>query len=157
MCGKGALAAEGQDWSGAKMFFLRALDAKPKHDVAFAGLGLCAMVENRHEDAFSFFQRAVDVNPDNHRALLGVLQTGYPLKKFTEMERMISAYLDLHPGSLDMLYSFAGVLFAQGKVNEARLEVEKILVFEPEHEHALELRGMIDQSRTTDKKTPVTQ
>ncbi len=157
MCGKGALAAEGQDWSGAKMFFLRALDAKPKHDVAFAGLGLCAMVENRHEDAFSFFQRAVDVNPENHRALLGVLQTGYPLKKFTEMERMISAYLDLHPGSLDMLYSFAGVLFAQGKVNEARLEVEKILVFEPEHEHALELRGMIDQSRTTDKKTPVTQ
>lgn len=157
MCGKGALAAEGQDWSGAKMFFVGALEAKPKHDVALAGLGLCAMVESRHEEAFSFFQQAVEVNPENHRALLGVLQTGYPLKKFTEMERMISAYLDLHPGSLDMLYSFAGVLFAQGKVNEARLEVEKILVFEPGHEHALELRGMIDQTRTTDKKAPVTQ
>jgi len=115
------------------------------------------MVESRHEDAFSLFQQAVEVNPENHRALLGVLQTGYPLKKFTEMERMISAYLDLHPGSLDMLYSFAGVLFAQGKVNEARLEVEKILVFEPGHEHALELRGMIDQSKGSDKKTPVTQ
>lgn len=157
MCGKGALAAEGQDWSGAKMFFLSALEAKPKHDVALAGLGLCAMVESRHEEAFSFFQQAVQVNPENHRALLGVLQTGYPLKKFTEMERMISAYLDLHPGSLDMLYSFAGVLFAQGKVNEARLEVEKILVFEPGHEHALELRGMIDQTKSADKKAPVTQ
>jgi tetratricopeptide (TPR) repeat protein len=157
MCGKGALAAEGQDWSGAKMFFMNALQARPKHDVALAGLGLCAMVESRHEDAFSLFQQAVEVNPENHRALLGVLQTGYPLKKFTEMERMISAYLDLHPGSLDMLYSFAGVLFAQGKVNEARLEVEKILVFEPGHEHALELRGMIDQSKGSDKKTPVTQ
>jgi hypothetical protein len=56
-----------------------------------------------------------------------------------------------------MLYSFAGVLFAQGKVNEARLEVEKILVFEPGHEHALELRGMIDESRATVKKAPVTQ
>lgn len=157
MCGKGALAAEGQDWSGAKMFFLSALEAKPRHDVALAGLGLCAMVENHHEEAFSLFQQAVEVNPENHRALLGVLQTGYPLKKFTEMERMISAYLDLHPGSLDMLYSFAGVLFAQGKVNEARLEVEKILVFEPGHEHALELRGMIDQSKGTDKKAPITQ
>ena len=152
MCGKGALAAEGQDWSGAKMFFVSALGAQPNHDVALAGLGLCAMVETRHEEAFGYFQQAVQVNPENHRALLGVLQTGYPLKKFTEMERMISAYLDLHPGSLDMLYSFAGVLFAQGKVNEARLEVEKILVFEPGHEHALELRGMIDQSRPMEKK-----
>ena len=157
MCGKGALAAEGQDWSGAKVFFQSALEAKPKHDVALAGLGLCSMVESRHEEAFSLFQQAVEVNPENHRALLGVLQTGYPLKKFTEMERMISAYLDLHPGSLDMLYSFAGVLFAQGKVNEARLEVEKILVFEPGHEHALELRGMIDQSKATDKKPSITQ
>jgi tetratricopeptide (TPR) repeat protein len=157
ICGKGALAAEGQDWSGAKMFFLSALKVKPRHDVALAGLGLCAMVENRHEEAFSLFQQAVEVNPENHRALLGVLQTGYPLKKFSEMERMISAYLDLHPGSLDMLYSFAGVLFAQGKVKEARLEVEKILVFEPSHEHALELRSMIDQPKDKDTKAPITQ
>jgi hypothetical protein len=44
-----------------------------------------------------------------------------------------------------MLYSFAGLLYAQGKVNEARLEIEKILVFEPEHENALELREMLDK------------
>jgi hypothetical protein len=62
------------------------------------------------------------------------------------MERMLTAFLDLHPGNLDILYSFAGVLFAQGKVREAKLEIEKILIFEPEHEHALELRGMIEKS-----------
>jgi tetratricopeptide (TPR) repeat protein len=111
------------------------------------------MVENRSEDAFTMFQRAMEANPENQRALLGVLQTGYPLRRFTEMERMISAYLDLHPDSVDMLYSLAGVLFAQGKVNEARLEVEKILVVEPDHEHALELRGMIEQNPQMVKDT----
>jgi tetratricopeptide (TPR) repeat protein len=156
LCGKGALAAEGQDWSSARGFFNQALMAQPNHDIALAGLGLCEMVSNNAEQAFALFQRSVEANPENHRALLGVLQTGYPLKKYTEMERMISAYLDLHPGSVDMLYSFAGVLFAQGKVKEARLEVEKILVFEPEHEHALELRGMLDNPGSV-SKTAVTQ
>jgi hypothetical protein len=61
---------------------------------------------------------------------------------------MLTAYLDLHPASLDMLYSFAGLLFAQGKVNEARLEIEKILIFEPRHENALELRGMLDKAKS---------
>ncbi len=156
LCGKGALAAEAQDWTTARRFFNQALDAVSNHDIALAGLGLCEMVSNNTEQAFVLFQRAVEMNPENNRALLGVLQTGYPLKKYTEMERMISAFLDLHPGNVDMLYSFAGVLFAQGKVKEARLEVEKVLVFEPEHEHALELRGMLD-TRATDTKTTVTQ
>lgn len=149
LCGKGALAAEQQDWSSAKRYFDSAIAIKPSYDVALAGLGLCAMVGNRAEEAFMLFERAVQTNPENHRALLGVLQTGYPLKRYTQMERMLSAYLDLHPASIDMLYSFAGVLYAQGKVNEARLEIEKILIFEPEHEHALELRGMIDNPQGT--------
>jgi tetratricopeptide (TPR) repeat protein len=153
LCGKGALAAEAQDWTLAQSFFKEALVAESNCDIAFAGLGLCAMVENRSEDAFTMFQRAMEANPENQRALLGVLQTGYPLRRFTEMERMISAYLDLHPDSVDMLYSLAGVLFAQGKVNEARLEVEKILVVEPDHEHALELRGMIEQNPQMVKDT----
>jgi len=60
------------------------------------------------------------------------------------MERMLSSYLGLYPESIDMLYSLAGVLFAQGRVKEAQLEVEKILVVDPKHEHALELREMIE-------------
>ena len=108
-------------------------------------LGICSMTDNNTERAFGFFQAATEKNPENHRALLGLLQTGYPLRRFSEMERMLTAYLDLHPASLDMLYSFAGLLYAQGKVNEARLEIEKILVFEPEHENALELREMLDK------------
>jgi tetratricopeptide (TPR) repeat protein/glycosyltransferase involved in cell wall biosynthesis len=148
LCGKGALAAEAQQWKVAEQYFTQAITIDSECDVAYAGMGLCAMTENNVEKAFGFFQASTEKNPENHRALLGLLQTGYPLKRYTEMERMLTAYLDLHPASLDMLYSFAGLLFAQGKVNEARLEIEKILIFEPQHEHALELRGMLDKAES---------
>ena len=151
LCGKGALAAEGQQWKLAEQYFTQALASDPDCDVAYAGMGICAMTENNIDKAFGFFQASTERNPENHRALLGLLQTGYPLKRYTEMERMLTAYLDLHPASLDMLYSFAGLLFAQGKVQEAKLEIEKILIFEPQHEHALELRGMIDQTASSDE------
>lgn len=145
LCGKGALAAESQRWSEAKQFFEKALAAKPGYDVALAGLGLCEMVSKKPESAFDLFKKAADSNPENQRALLGVLQVGYPLKKYSEIELLLARYLDIHPASTDMLYSFAGVLFAQGKMQQARMEVEKILLFEPQNTRALELQQMIDK------------
>ena len=148
LCGKGALAAEAQSWEIAKNYFEQAVALNANSDIGYAGLGLCAMVEGNEERSFELFETATRKNPENQRALLGVLQTGYPLKKYNAMERMLSSYLGLYPESIDMLYSLAGVLFAQGKVNEAKLEVEKILVVNPTHEHALELKEMIQERGT---------
>ncbi len=143
LCGKGALAAERQEWVVAQEYFDKAVTIDPKYDVALAGLGLCAMVNNKEEKAFELFTKAVASNPENRRALLGVLQLGYPMKKYTEIEKAINSYLELHPANIEMLYSFAGILFAQGKVEQAKSEVEKILIFEPQHARALELRDLL--------------
>ena len=143
LCGKGALAAERQEWVSAQEYFDKAVGLEPKYDVALAGLGLCAMVNRKEEKAFELFSQAVASNPENRRALLGVLQLGYPMKKYTEIEKAINSYLELHPANIEMLYSFAGILFAQGKVDQAKTEVEKILIFEPQHTRALELRDII--------------
>jgi len=146
LCGKGALAAEEQDWVTAQAFFETSLDYDPQYDVAIAGVGLCKMVSNKTEEAFNLFRRAATVNPENYRAVLGVLQLGYPLKRFAEMESLVLAYLKRYPSNLDMLYSFAGLLYAQGRMEEARSQVEKILVAEPSHESALELRDIIQKT-----------
>jgi tetratricopeptide (TPR) repeat protein len=143
LCGKGALAAERQEWAAAQECFDKAVAIEPSYDVALAGLGLCAMVNKKESKAFELFQQAVTSNPENRRALLGVLQLGYPMKRYTEIETAINSYLDLHPANIEMLYSFAGILFAQGKVEQAKSEVEKILIFEPQHTLALELRDLI--------------
>jgi tetratricopeptide (TPR) repeat protein len=97
------------------------------------------------EVAFHLFQEATRRNPENSRAILGVLQLGYPLKKYNEIENTLRSYLDLHPASIDMLYSLAGVLYAQRRLGEARSEVAKILIFEPENSRATELKRLIEE------------
>ena len=89
------------------------------------------------------------MNPENSRAILGVIQLGYPLKKYAEIEATLRAYLDLHPASIDMLYSLAGVLFAQKRASEASAELEKILLFEPTNVRAIELKRMIDDTQNS--------
>ena len=143
LCGRGVLAAERQEWASAQEWFDKAVAVEPNDDVALAGLGLCAMVSNKDVRAFELFQQAVASNPENRRALLGVLQLGYPMKRYSEIEKAINSYLELHPANLEMLYSFAGILFAQGKVEAAKSEIEKILIFEPQNTRALELRDLI--------------
>jgi tetratricopeptide (TPR) repeat protein len=145
LCGKGALAAEDKRFDEARVYFERALELSPSYDVALAGLGLCEMVGDRTEAAFDRFLEAARSNTENTRAIIGVLQLGYPLKRYGEIETVLEAYLESHPASIDMLYSFAGVLYAQGKMDEARSETDKILIFEPANERALELRRMISE------------
>ena len=149
------MAAEAQRWGEARGFFDKALAAKPGYDVALAGLGLCELIGKKPEDAFDLFKKAVVANPENQRALYGVLQVGYPLKKYGDIEELLARYLDIHPASTDMLYSLAGVLFAQGKMQRARMEVEKILLFEPQNSRALELRQMIEDGSTGVASSPI--
>jgi glycosyltransferase involved in cell wall biosynthesis/Tfp pilus assembly protein PilF len=152
LCGQGAIAGESERWSEAQGCFERALQAEPSYDVALAGLGLCAMVRNENERALDLYMLALKRNPENYRALYGVLQLGYPLKRYTQIEEVLINYLDLHPGSLDMLYSLAGVLFKQGRLVEAKREVEKILLLEPANARARELYEMIGNSTRSEAR-----
>jgi glycosyltransferase involved in cell wall biosynthesis/Tfp pilus assembly protein PilF len=143
LCGKGALAAEANRWPEARSFFERALRSDPEYDIALSGLGVECVKDGKLDEAFEFFSRALKRNPENNRAILGMLQVGYPTRRFADIEQAIRNYLDFHPVNIDMQYSLAGVLFAQQKVDEARQEVEKILIFDPNNARARELQERI--------------
>jgi hypothetical protein len=51
-----------------------------------------------------------------------------------------------------MLYSLAGVLFKQGRLVEAKREVEKILLLEPANARARELYEMIGNSTRSEAR-----
>jgi len=150
MCGKGALAANGNDWNQAKSWFERALIAQSEYDVALAGLGLTAFYFKDYEKAWDCYSRALQSNPENNRALLGYLELGYSLKRFAEVEVALRNYLEVHPADLDFIYALAGCCFAQGRTEEALSEINKITLFDPAHQKANELREVITSGRSAE-------
>lgn len=143
LCGKGALAANGGDWSTAESFFRMAHDIKPTYDLPLAGLGLCAHFARDGQRAWEWYTKALEYNPENMRSLLGIIDLGYQLGRLREVEQAILNYLELHPADLDFLYSLAGCYYAQERLEDAVSEIEKITLFQPEHERALELKAMV--------------
>gem|GEM_PF-203903 len=143
LTGRGAVAATRERWSEAEEHFTKALEDDASNDNAIAGLGICASQRGDMEKAWDCYARATQLNPENKRALLGIIQTGYPLKKLDGVEKVLNVYLEHHPADLDILYSLAGCYFAQGRRGEALSQLEKIRLFDPEHKLANELHTKI--------------
>lgn len=141
--GLGAVAASSEDWVTAKSYFETALNVSPELDSALAGMGVCFGQANEKSKAFSYFSKALDVNAENLRALLGIIELGYGLGELSTIERHVEAYLEFHPGNLNILYAKAGCLYSQGR-NEECLEIlGQIKAFEPNHQMACELEQAI--------------
>ncbi|RMD83985.1 MAG: tetratricopeptide repeat protein [Candidatus Dadabacteria bacterium] len=143
ICGRAALRANEGSWDEAEDLFSKALQFDGSSDVAYAGLGTCCQQKGDNTSAWSYYQKALAINPENSRALLGTIETGYQLGNLDGIEAAIKGYLEMHPIDPNFLYSLAGCYYAQGRYAEAQEEIEKILLFDPEHANALELRDAI--------------
>lgn len=148
LSGKGVLQAHLGRWEEARRFFERAIALEPRYDMALAGLGMCHSYAKDADRAWSYYKQAVAVNPENVRALLGIIELGYPLRRLAEVEQAIKSYLEIHPADLNFVYSLAGCCFAQDKLSEATEAIERIILFDPGHRKALELKNMIDARAT---------
>lgn len=145
LCGLAVLAAARERWTEAEQLFAQASSLNKDSDVALAGLGMCAAQARRNDIAWSYYQQAVRANPENLRALYGLIQLAYPMQRLSDLEQALVRYLEFCPASISMLYSYAGCAFAQGKMELAREQIEKIRVFEPTNELAQELLERIEK------------
>lgn len=97
------------------------------------------------EAAWHYFEKALQVNPENLRAIYGVMELGYPAGKYGDIEKALKNYLECHPANLELVYSLAGCLFAQNRYLEAVREVDKILILKPGDLKASELKQVISE------------
>jgi glycosyltransferase involved in cell wall biosynthesis/tetratricopeptide (TPR) repeat protein len=149
LCGKAALDAHAAKWSEARGGFEKALAIRPGYDVALAGLAVCAQAEGKFEDAWTLYSKALGANSENTRALLGLIEIGYKLKRLSDVESALRSYLEIHPADLNFLYSLAGCCYAQEKIDEAVEALDTIKLFDPNHGMMNELRGVIEKRRDT--------
>lgn len=144
MSGMGAIATAHEDLDQAEQWFKRALLRHERSDIAFAGLGICSQWRGEPSKAWDYYQKALMLYAENEQALYGVVQIGMLRRQFSAVEKALKNYLESRPANLDHLYSLAGCLYAQQRYQEALDELSKILLFEPKHNNARELKAVIE-------------
>jgi tetratricopeptide (TPR) repeat protein len=155
LCGRAALLAHTGNWEIAETLFKQAREIDSSNDVAFAGLGLCSQRREEYSASWEWYHKSLQLNPENTRALLGVIEVGYTLGKLSEIEEALLVYLEHHPADLDFVYSLAGCYFKQHRLSDAESQLEKIKLFKPDHPLAYELGTKIAECRAKDSKDTV--
>ncbi len=135
------------DWERAAHLFKLAIAIKHDHDVALAGLGIAFLIKGDRELSWEFFSRAHAANPENIRALTGMIELAYPLKRLDALEQALLKYLEYMPANLSILYAHAGCAYALGKRDLAIEQLQKIKIFDDNHALANELLAKINEDR----------
>jgi tetratricopeptide (TPR) repeat protein len=141
--GLGLMHTQVGDNDSAVKAFSTVLGQDPRHDKALCGLGMVCYQTDMKSDAMNYFIRSVNVNIENTTSLMFLLRLAYDLEQFTVSEGILKKYLELHPANLKIMFGVAGIQYKMNKTSEARDNLEKILIFEPENRDAQQLLDRI--------------
>ena len=144
LIGIGTINIMQSDFEQAAQFFERAAAVEPENDRALCGLGISLFNLDKKEDGFDNFVNALRINPENEVALTSLVKAGYALNKLEPVERALERFLELHPANVELLFSLAGVRFHAGNKDTAKEDLDKILLFDPDHKNAIELYEKIE-------------
>lgn len=127
----------------AKTYLERTLQTQSDHDRALGALGLVHLAEGRKHEAFECFTRSLEIDFDNEGILTSLIHLASQLNRFPDAERFVRRFVDFHPGNAGMVCAFAALLHKEGKRDEARQQLETLLVLSPQHEIAQTLLAQI--------------
>ena len=133
------------EWEKASLLFRVAIALKPDHDVSLSGQGIVYLLRGDKEEAWEYFSRAHAANPENIRALTGMIEVAYPLNRLSALEQALQKYLEYVPANLSILYAHAGCAYALGNKELAIEQLNKIKIFDNNHALANELLAKIDE------------
>ncbi|GAB4233504.1 MAG: hypothetical protein OHK0028_09330 [Deltaproteobacteria bacterium] len=98
------------------------------------------------EDAIGRLRDVLDADPVNVVALFELVKAANESNRLGEAVRYLSAYLQYKPSDPHILFSLAGVLFRNGKREEALDALDRLAFFDPSYDGANALRERIASS-----------
>lgn len=150
--GLGAVKLGESNYNGSILDFQKAISYAPQDDMANLGLGLSFQGLGEPDEARNWMVSALKSNPTNEMALFSLVRLSNETEVFEGCELALKKYLSLNPSHPDMSYTLAGVLYRQGKFNEAMLLCEDVLKQIPTHEQFHALYEMILDETKADLK-----
>ena len=143
LVGLGSLAVHDANAQAAEDYFRRAI-AKEKSPRTLTGLGLALLQAGRAREALLHFEEALDMQADCVSAVYGVVQAGFQTGELALAERRVRAFVELHSGNLDLIFTLAGLRYQIGDRTGSREMIERIELFEPQYPGLEELRRKLD-------------
>lgn len=137
--GLGLCMAQMKKAQDAEYYFQRAISIEPRCADAHNNLGVLAWSDMRLDDAFANFKRALEIDPLHKDALPNYLSLAFTLEMYDEAESLLKLYLKAAPDNPELAYQLAYCHAKQGRKEEARAMLEKLLANDPNREEAQDL------------------
>ena len=128
-------------------YFKKAIETNPFNDRAWCGVSLVAREKNDIDWSRAVLLRSLDINPYNLTALQILVGWAQADNDFQPAIERVSKYLDEYQDDMDMSYTLAGLLFQNGTLTQAELEITKIEAMQPDYVGLKELKSLIIEKR----------
>jgi tetratricopeptide (TPR) repeat protein len=139
----GTLEIQRKNYVSAGTRFREAIALNQNNDKAWVGLALIFRQNSDTDLAWGNLEKALDLNPKNETALSLAIQWGIDDWRLEVPIRRLTDYVGSQGQDSNMSYSLAALLFQAGRVNEAKLEIERTLILDPSRRDAQDLRALI--------------
>ena len=139
--GMATIAMQRSDFDAAMLLYAKAAQVQ-ENDKALTGMGLIEMENGQHEEAFTHFSRALELNPGNLIAVNGLMREGYYLKRLDEVVGFMKKFLDVEPAKDGVRFSLAGCLIMLDRKDEAKQQLEHLMQNSPNFAEAHELYAL---------------
>lgn len=139
----GTLEINRDDLEAAAMRFRTALDINPLSDRAWVGLALVHRSKGDFELSWANLERALDLNQSNRTALKLIVEWAVRDGRVQNASARLENYLAKEGEDAEMAFAFAKCLTLLGRFDEALLECERVVAFDPELDEAIRLRRVL--------------
>jgi GT2 family glycosyltransferase/MoaA/NifB/PqqE/SkfB family radical SAM enzyme/Tfp pilus assembly protein PilF/glycosyltransferase involved in cell wall biosynthesis len=136
------------DFDASGEAFAKALELQPENSKALCGFGMTRYGQGFRKAGSRYFVKALDADPENITALNQLIKSAYDLQEFNDAIARTRNYLMYHPGDLDILFAFSGILYKSGEFEEAQDSLERLMSLSPEYEGAKEFLSKILTERS---------
>lgn len=139
----GTLEVQRNDFDKSLYCFRKAVEINPENDKAWVGL---AMVHNQFGDvelAWANLETAMDINPQNRTAAHLAANWGLRDGKILKGIEALQNYLGSVEEDEDMSLVLINLFCTSGQIDKALLEIERVLLWNPEHKEVRALKKKI--------------
>ena len=141
----GTLSIQRNEFNQALERFRRALSVGPRNDKAWVGLALAHQQMGDIDLAHANVLNAIEINPRNRTAVHLVCNWMSRQEYWIQVIEVLQNYLALVDFDEEMSLALIHALCVTNQFSLARLEVERVLLFNPRQTDVLKLRNRLDQ------------